>query len=372
MKSYNHLFEKLISYENLYKAIRKSSRRKRHRKDVQRVLNDPDKYIKRLQYLLTTQTYQIPNHKATRIWDKNSRKERILLVPRYVYEQILQHAIVQVLSPIIMRGMYKFSCGSIPGRGAHYGKKYLEKFIKRNNNQTIKYTLKMDAYHYYQSVDIDLLKEKLRRVIHDEKMLYCINLVLDSNKAYLDGEIIDMGLPIGFYTSQWFANWFLQDFDHAVKEKYKIKCYVRYVDDMIFFDNNKKHLHKVFDDIKEFFKGINLKVKKNWQIFKFNYKDKQGKDVGRDLDFMGFRFFREKTILRKSIMLNATRKANRIKKKGKITHYDAQQIMSYNGYFKHTDTYNVYKDRILKVVNIDVCKELISKNNKKLNKGAKC
>lgn len=363
LKSYNHLFEKLISYDNLYKAIQKSSKRKKNRKDVKRVLKNPDLYIKKIQTLLISQSYKIPNHKATIIWDKNSKKERLLIVPKYVYEQILQHAIVQVLMPIFMNGMYTYSCGSIPNRGGHYGKRYLERYIKRNNNNNIKYILKLDAYHYYQSIDINILKEKLRRKIHDEKMLYCIFLVLDSNIAEIDGKNVNMGLPIGFYTSQWFANWFLQDFDHTVKEKYKIKCYVRYVDDMIFFDKNKKHLHKVFNDIKERFKKLNLKVKKNWQVYKFNYI-KNEKEIGRDLDFMGFRFFRNKTTLRKSILLNATRKAKRISKKELTTVYDAQQIISYIGYFKHTDTFNIFKEKILKVVNLETCKKIISNKTK--------
>lgn len=371
MKSYNHLFEKLISYENLLKAIRESSKRKRDRKDVQRVLKNPDKYIKRLQELLITQTYKIPHHNARPIWDKNSNKWRTLIIPRYVYEQILQHAIVQVLQPIFMRGMYQYSCGSIPKRGAHYGKRYLEKYLKKNA-KNVRYVLKLDAYHYYQSVDIDLLKEKFRKKIHDEKMLYCIFLVLDSNIAELNGEEINMGLPIGFYTSQWFANWFLEKFDHTVKQQYKVKCYTRYVDDMVLAGKNKKLLHQTFKNIQEYLKGIHLKVKKNWQLYKFVYKNKKGELIGRDIDFMGFRFFGFKTILRKSIMLNATAKALRVAKKDKITTYDAQQLISYTGYFKHTDTYNVYQKRIYKVVNIDVCKRLISQSAKKKNKGEKC
>ena len=64
-----------------------------------------------------------------------------------------------------MKGMYQFSCGSIPGRGIHYGKKYLEKFIRENKSE-IKYVLKFDIHHFYESINVDLLKERFRKIIH--------------------------------------------------------------------------------------------------------------------------------------------------------------------------------------------------------------
>lgn len=369
MKSYNHLFEKLISHENLYQAIVNSAHRKQKRKDVQKVLNNPNKYIEKIQKILIEKTYTIQKHTAVQIYDGSSKKARLIIQPKYLFEQIIQHAVVQVLNPILMKGMYDFSCGSIPDRGAHYGKRHIEKFIKRNVGSEIKYILKIDIHHFYQNINIDLLKQKFKKIIHDEKMLYVINLILDSNIAEYEGEQINMGLPIGYYTSQWFANWFLQDFDHLVKEQLHIKCYTRYVDDIVLFNQNKRELHKDFELIKEHFEKLNLDIKDNWQIFKFDYTTAKGKIIGRPLDFMGFKFYRNRTVLRRSIMLKATRKALRISKKDKITWYDASQFMSYMGWFACTDTYNVYLQRIKPLVNIKACRKILSKRQKRLNKG---
>jgi len=319
--------------------------------------------------MLAEKTYTIQRHKAIKIYDGSSKKERLIIQPRYKYEQIIQHAIIQVLEPIFMRGMYEFSCGSIPGRGGHFGKRHIEKFIKRNNDSDIKYVLKMDIHHYYQSIDINILKEKFKKIIHDEDMLYAINLVLDSNIAEHEGKEISMGLPIGFYTSQWFANWFLQDFDHLVKEKMHIKCYVRYVDDIVLFNKSKKELHKDFEIIKKYLNSLNLEIKDNWQVFKFEYTTSKGKEIGRPLDFMGFKFYRDKTTLRKSILLKATRKARRIGAKKKITWYDASQFMSYMGWFKCTDTHDAYLKHIKPCLNIEACKKIISKRQQKINEG---
>jgi retron-type reverse transcriptase len=371
MKSYNHLFEKLISHENLRQAIVNSAHRKQKRKDVQKVLSNPNKYIEKIQKVLIEKTYTIQNHTAIQIFDGSSKKARLIIQPKYLFEQIIQHAIVQVLNPIFMKGMYQFSCGSIPDRGGHYGKRYIEKFIKRNTGSEIKYILKIDIHHFYQNINIDLLKQKFKKVIHDEKMLYVINLILDSNIADYKGEKINMGLPIGYYTSQWFANWFLQDFDHLVKEQFHIKCYTRYVDDIVLFNQNKRELHKDFELIKEYFEKLDLDIKDNWQVFKFDYTTAKGKVIGRPLDFMGFKFYRNRTVLRRSIMLKATRKAIRISKKDKITWYDASQFMSYMGWFACTDSYNVYLKYIKPKINIKSCRKILSKRQKKLNKGEK-
>lgn len=368
MKSYNHLFEKLICSDNLKTAIYNSAKRKRKRHDVKRILGSIDAHIEKIQTMLIQRAYVPQEHAVTEIYDMNSKKIRLLIQPKYIYEQIIHHAIIQVLQPIFMQGMYDFSCGSIPDRGVHHGKKYIEKFIKRCDPQEVKYVLKLDIRHYYQSVDIDILKAKLRKKIHDDNMLYVINVILDSNKAEYNGETINMGLPIGFYTSQWFANWFLQDFDHFIKEQLKIKCYVRYVDDVVIFGKNKKQLHKDFKEIQKYIENLNLEIKSNWQIFKFDYTGKDGTRKGRPLDFMGFKFHRDKTTLRRSILLKATRKAKQMSKKEKLTWYDASQLLSYMGWFHHSNTYGSYLKWVKPFVDIQSCKKLLSARQKKINK----
>lgn len=356
MKSYKYLFEKLISYENLSEAIEKSSLGKRKRYEVKRVLRNKDKYIKKLQDLLINRQLKIRMHEAIQINDGMKAKKRLIIKPDYLYEQILHHAIVQVLTPIFMRSMYPYSCGSLPKRGGLYGKRYLAKYIKQNPTK-IKYVAKGDVKKFFQTVNIELVKEKFKKIIHDEKMLYVIFLVLDSNKATYNGEIINMGLPIGYYLSQWIANWFLQDFDFFIKQKLKIKCYVRYVDDFVLLSPNKKELHKAMAEISKYLLSIDLKLKENYQVFRFAYKDKDGKERGRPIDFMGFKFYRDRTVLRRGIMLRATRKALKLSKQPNHTWYECTQMLCYLGWFKYTNTYKVYEKYIKPVVNIGECKK---------------
>ncbi len=370
MKSYNHLFEKLISYENLSEAIEKSSLGKRERREVKKVLEHKDEYIKRLQYLLINKKLKIRKHEAVKINDGITAKIRLIIKPDYVYEQILHHAIVQVLTPIFMRSMYVFSCGSLPGRGGLYGKRYLAKYI-REHPKKVKYAAKGDISKFFQTVSIERVKEKFRKIIHDEKFLDVVFLVLDSNIATYKGENINMGLPIGYYLSQWIANWFLQDFDYFIKQKLKIKCYIRYVDDFVLLSPNKKELHKAIKEISEYLENIELHLKSNYQVFKFAYTDKNGKARGRPIDFMGFKFYRDRTLLRRGIMLRAVRKALKISKKTKLNWYECTQLLCYLGWFKYTDTYKVFERFIKPYVNIGECKKIVSLRQKRINKRLK-
>lgn len=367
MKSYKYLFEKLISYENLSEAIEKSSLGKKERREVKKVLDHKDEYIKRLQNLLINKKFKIRKHEAIKINDGITAKVRLIIKPDYVYEQILHHAIVKVLTPIFMRSMYVYSCGSLPGRGGLYGKRYLAKYI-RENPKKIKYVAKGDITKFFQTVNIGLVKDKFRKIIHDEKFLEVLFTVLDSNIATYQGEEINMGLPIGYYLSQWIANWFLQDFDYFIKQELKIRCYVRYVDDFVLLSPNKKELHKALAAISEYLKKLDLRLKPNYQVFKLAYIDKDGKERGRPIDFMGYKFYRDRTVLRRGIMLRAVRKALKISKKTNLNWYECTQLLCYLGWFKYTDTYKVYERFIKPNVNIGECKKVVSLRQKRINK----
>ena len=143
MKSYNHLWEEFISDENIEKSIKKASIGKKNRKNVQRYLDQPN--IKDIvkDY---AEHYHNSFHSPVEIYDGIVRKKRNIIVPTFA-ELIIQHMIVNVLQPIFMKGMYEHSYGSIPGRGAHKGKKTLQKWIAKGG---CKYCLKMDIRKYFR------------------------------------------------------------------------------------------------------------------------------------------------------------------------------------------------------------------------------
>lgn len=244
------------------------------------------------------------------------------------------------LQPVIMRGMYQYNCGSVPGRGTSYGQKALRKWLD-NDRKNTKYCLKMDISKFYPSVDNEVLKQMFRRKIKDNNCLWLIDKIIDSNK----------GLPIGNYTSQWFANFFLEGLDHFIKENLGVKRYIRYVDDLVLLGSSKKKLHKARAAIAGYLESIHLKLKGNWQVFKVDT---------RDIDFLGFRFFRNKTILRKRNALRIRRRFRKISKKKALNYKDACAVISYWGWIKRSNSYNFYNKYAKRLVSLSKARRAVS------------
>lgn len=413
MKTYKNLYEKIISKDNLRLAFKRAAKGKTKRKDIAKILADIDTHVDILHDILEKEQFQPAKHKKQQINDGFKQKKRYIIKPYYRYEQVVHHAIIQVLAPtddairkdptlkkVINRGAYAFTCGSVKGRGAHYGKKYIERWIREDHKNT-KYVMKIDVRHFFESVPHDKLKEKLRRVIADAKTLRLLDKIIDA---------VDEGLPLGYYTSQWLANFYLQDLDHFIKqevwlpEKQKkeeayrarmarkgisnytmpkyacgMKKMQRYMDDIVGFAANKRELQTAMQRICDYCKEkLGLIIKKNKQVFLFAKEEviqlidrKTGKikevvkEYGRALDFMGFIFRRTRTTIRKALFYRITRKARRLSKKEKVNWHDACSMISSMGYFKYTNTYNMYLEWIKPYINIKTLKKKVSKHSKK-------
>ena len=347
MKTYKNLWNTYISDENIRLACKNAAKGSKHG-SLLRITENPD--IEKIRQIAIR--FRPLAHTPKIINDGITQKKRAIIVPN-CYEQIIHHMQINILKPIFMRGMYEHSYASIPGRGAHRAKRMIEQWIK--NGKDIKYCMKLDIHKFFPSIPNKLLKERLTRIIKDERFLNALYTTIDTCE----------GLPIGFYTSQWFSNWYLQPLDHYIKENLHASHYVRYMDDMVIFGNNKKKLRTMLDAIRDYLKTMGLELKGNYQIFRFHYI--RNGEHGRPLDYMGFKFYRNRTTLRKSILKRARRSAITISKKEKPTLYDCRKILSYMGWIDATDTYGYYMRHIKPLVNIQYIKRRISRAGRRAN-----
>lgn len=343
MKRIGYIYPKICDKENIKNAILKASKNKRNRKSVKRCLENVDLCVDKIFDLLSNKSYTpTPTRKKT-IKDGITQKERVISIPAFFPDQIIQWAILLQIKFILERGMYELSCASILNKGGLYAKRHVEKWIRSDFKNT-KYCLKIDVKKFYPSINHDCLKVKLRRKIKDKDVLSLLDRIIDSED----------GLPIGSVLSQWLANFYLQDVDHYIKEQLKIKYYVRYMDDMVMFGRNKKQLHKNFLSLSEFLGKDELTIKENWQVFRTD---------SRGIDFVGYRMFRKKTILRKSIMYRMSRKAKRTYKRETWNFHNCCSILSYLGWVKHTDSYGFYHCRIKPYINVKKMKGVVKNYN---------
>ena len=262
--------EQYLSEDNYFLAVQNACRRKGGKKRKQRKIKYIKEHAEELKeyYIEEARNFKNDHHEPKYIYDGIRRKQRIILVPT-MREQIIHHMVINVLKPIFMKGMYEHSYGSIPGRGAHMGKQRIEKWI-RKNPKDVKYVLKMDIKKYFDSIPHSILKRKLAEIIHDEEFLAILYEIIDATGT-------DRGIPIGFYTSQWFANWYLTELDHFIKEELHAKFYPRYMDDIVIFGSNKRELHRMRKEIEKYLnERLGLQVKENWQIYRFDYIQSDG------------------------------------------------------------------------------------------------
>lgn len=141
----------------------------------------------------------------------------------------------------------------------------LDLYYKYRNICDIKYKkyyiLKCDVKKFFASIDHDLLKEKLLKKIKDKDALKIVYDIIDSDTE---------GLSIGNMTSQILAIFYLNDFDHYVKEVLKIKYYLRYQDDFVLFHPSKEYLKGCLEKIRKFLEDEKLILNKKTRIYNSN------------------------------------------------------------------------------------------------------
>lgn len=348
MKRVGHLYEKMCDIALIKYAIRKAAQGKTTKNYVAEVLAHEDECAMKIHDMLVNDEVQLSPNRHIEVYDNSCMKTRQITVPKFFPDQIIHWVLMLVIEPVIMKGMYRFTCGSIPSRGGIEAKKYVERALK---DDKARYVAKLDISKFFNSVKPAILIEMFRRKIKDEKVLNLIGKILENG-----GDC----LPIGYYTSQWFSNFYLEGFDHFVKEVLKIKYYVRYVDDMVLIDSNKRKLRKAIAEIEKYLNGIGLKLKANYQVWKAD---------SRPIDFVGFRFYKEKTLLRKRIFFRLCRRVRKIEKAGYITVHQAQGLLSLLGWLTHINGRNFYKEHIFEVAPRSKLKKIVSDHAKKLLNG---
>ena len=358
---YKYLYRKMLDEETIRKAWKELRKGKTKRKSVQNIDSNFDEEVRKMREMIRNTkpkgyridrpdlTYCPPAKRITKIVNERGKRRKANIAD--IREQWYFHIIVIVLKPIVLKRISKHSCGSIPKRGAHSGKRYLESAIRKGDN--VRYFLKTDIRHFYDNLRIDIVIRELRKDIADELFLYCIS------RIYM---YVPKGILIGLYISPWLANYVLCRLDHIIERTMNTTS-TRYMDDVSVFANSKKMLFALLRNMKIELGRLRLRLKRTYQVCRFDYRGK-----GRPLDFMGFLFFRNKTVMRKKIMLSATRSARmfkRAKEKGRRFYIKAiRGYLSRIGWLKHTDSYNCYKKHIKPYVNIGVLKAIVSRIDK--------
>ncbi|MEG2679130.1 MAG: RNA-directed DNA polymerase [Oscillospiraceae bacterium] len=270
--------------------------------------------------------------------------------------------LMRQLRKIMMPRLYEYACGSIPGRGPLFAARAMVRWRDSYGGKKF-YVAELDIRKFYGNVDTEILKAQLSKFIRDKRFLRLLFRVIDAAAP---------GLPLGFYTSPWLGNFHLTPVDRYIKQELRPDHYLRYADNFFLFSKNKKELHRMISAISDFLaRELHTELKGDWQVFRFEHpvkntvKPEEKKYLGRAINSLGYVIHCDRVTMRKSTLKRARAKGNRMHRLKRCRRIDAAAMVSYMGWFKHTDTYNYYKKHIKPMVSIKQCKKRISKMAKK-------
>lgn len=360
------LFNSICSMDNLYRAYQNAKSGKGWYKEVKQIEKRPFYYLAGLQYMLKNHLFKTSEYEIF-ILNEGKKKRDVYKLP-FFPDRIAQWAILQVIEPFLMANMTADTYSAIPGKGiqpivndlrGYYKTKRVDgkkksvwvPSILLSDEENTRYCYKIDLHHYYQSINHEVLKQKFRKVFKDPELLWLLDEIADSINTATEEDLIELslsgeievdpntGIPIGNYMSQYSGNFYLSSFDHWVKEELHVKHYYRYMDDVVIFASSKEELHEIHRKVTAYTRDyLHLNIKGNYQIFPTKV---------RGVDFVGYRFFGEYTLLRKSTAINFKRKMRACRKKMENnippTYSEWCSFNSYKGWLGDCDSYRLFK-----------------------------
>ena len=287
MQNYTDLYPQICSFDNLYRAYRKARKGKRGKESVARFEYNQEEELLRLRDELMCGEWQPGAYHSFYIHDPKKR----LISAAPFRDRVVHHALCNVLEPIYERRFIFDSYANRIGKGTH-------RAILRSNQfaRQYPYVLQCDVEQFFPSIDHAILRAALARLIGDERVMRLVDRILESGAGILAGEyamhwfpgddllaaLRPRGLPIGNLTSQFWANVYLNSFDHFVKRELRCPAYLRYVDDFLLFAADKVTLWQWCEAIQRRLGQLRLTLHPP-QVY----------PVEKGIPFLGFRIYPE-------------------------------------------------------------------------------
>ena len=254
MRRVGGLFGQVPAFDNLLLAAQRAQRGKRYRPDVLRFNRQLEDHLHRLSRELASGEWTPSPHRHFLVHDP---KERWISAAPYP-DRVVHHAICNVIEPEIDRRLIYDCWANRRGNGSHRAVLRYQRFAGR-----FRHALKVDVQKYFPAIDHEILKARFRRTFKEAPLLDLLDRIVDHGtspepfRAYFPGDDLftpwdrRQGLPIGNLTSQIWANLYLDELDHWVKERLGAPGYLRFVDDFILLHDEKRVLAEWMERVKE-------------------------------------------------------------------------------------------------------------------------
>ena len=257
MKRKSNLYKDICKFENIMSVYKDITRKTKNKKKKALLNAYKSIYIQRIYKTLNNKSYIVGKYNQFRIYEP---KERIIYSQNIEDKVINQLVAKFILYPALLPCFIEANVAARKHLGVRKGLKLANRFHRKCKiNYSNYYILKCDISKFFLNINHTILKQKLLKRIKDRDALKIVFDIIDSNAD---------GLYIGSMTSQTLATFYLNDLDHFIKEKLKIKYYIRFQDDFLLFHPSKKYLQYCLKEITEFLKIEKLSLNKKTRIYK--------------------------------------------------------------------------------------------------------
>ena len=286
-KIYRNLYPDLVRFDHLWQAYRQAARGKRGKAPVATLEMDLEANLLRLQRELAERSYRPGGYRSFHIRDPKHR----LVSAAPFRDRVVHHALCNLIEPIFERTFIGDSYANRVGKGTHRALDRAQQLARR-----FPYVLQCDVREFFPSIDHACLRGILARKLADPDLLWLIDAILDSGTEVLRDEYTPVyfpgddlfalsrprGLPIGNLTSQFWANVYLNELDQLVKRVLRCPAYVRYVDDLLLFADDKRLLWRWKDAIRDKLAELRLTL---------HERSSTVYPVATGIPFLGFRVY---------------------------------------------------------------------------------
>ena len=309
-------YEKAISFDSLYKALQVCSRGVKWKDGVGVYCSNALKNTHKLRDELVSGKYRIrPYHyfevtdpkkrevMATSIRDRQFQRS---LCDNGLYEDLTEHFIYD-------------NAACQKGKGTDFALTRLEGHLRSHYRRygTSGYVLICDIRHFFAETGHDVAKAAVRKRISDDRAYDAVCQIIDS----FPGE---KGIGLGSQVSQLVQLSVLDDLDHYIKERLRIKRYLRYMDDFVLIHPDKAYLQYCLAQIRKELAKIGLRLNDKTQI----------QPIGSGIKWLHWRYALTDTgkVIRKvdkRCMTRCRRRLRRMYAKGVPAKAAAQSYMSW-------------------------------------------
>ncbi|MEI6150168.1 MAG: reverse transcriptase domain-containing protein [bacterium] len=271
MKSHGGLWGKITALENLLAAWGRVRKGHAGSQAVQEYAAAWDDNLAGLRADLLSGAYRPSDYRQFRVLDPKPRT--ISCAP--VRDRVLHHALCGVITPLLERSFTEDNYACREGKGTHRACARARDLVRRNP-----WFCKIDVRHYFDSISHGRLLACLLPLFREMQVCDLIEKIV---RQPVPGTPDGYGLPIGNLTSQWFANTYLNAFDHFATEALHVPGYIRYMDDMVLFRDSKAACWQAHDKAAHWLReerGLELKTEATLVA-----------PVSEGLPFLGLRIF---------------------------------------------------------------------------------